>query len=381
MITHPPLIQERTLPHLIGRKLRSLIGSGTPPTPAPQRTLGVGLIGLGNVANWLYRPRLQKPGSGFQLKAVHDVRKDICQKVATATSARAAVSIGELIATPGVDAVLVCTPTVYHHEAVMAALHAGKHVLCEKPLGCSFAEASELQQASVKAKTVNMVNFSYRFRPDLQFAGEIVASGMLGTLHLIWGSLSQGQWFDHNGKPSDQRGDAAPWKFGQDGGVLLDLGPHLLDLCRWWAGEIVDLTAWTESLGVSDKRAEAASGLSLHFKSGCRGHLLTSRLATGSREQTLLELTGTEGALRVNSEGIQLWTRAVPRWRRLLIPGSRQDFLRTFHDAISGVPTRIPTFEDGLRNNQLIDAAYLSAQDGRRVAIDYEPTRGKEVIP
>lgn len=374
-----PIIQERTLPSLVLRKVDSLLARRRQTPAPPERTIGVGLIGLGNVANWLYLPRLRNPASGFRLQAVYDVRTELCQEVAGASGARAARSIPELIDASGVEAVLICTPTDFHQEAVLAALRARKHVLCEKPLGRSTAEAVAMHQASLAARTVNMVNFSYRFRNDLHFAGEIVASGELGTVHQLWGSLSQGQWFDERCLPANQRSDAAKWKFGENGGVLLDLGPHLLDLCRWWGGEITEISAWTESLGNALPRAEAACGLSLAFKSGGHAQLLTSRLATGSREQTFLELTGTHGALRVDPSGLQLWTRGTPRWRRLLIPTARLDFLRSFHDAISGNSGRIPTFADGLHNNQLIDAAYRSAQEGKRVRLEDEPLIGKDV--
>lgn len=370
MTSTPPAIQERTPLALISRRLSRLVNRKPSSTPAARRTLGVALIGVGNVARWLYLPRLQKPGSGFSLKAVHDVDAAACSKVAGAFHAASCASVPEVINTPGVEVVLICTPTPFHCAAAISALDAGRHVLCEKPLGRTVEEAMRMRDAAVRAQRVGMVNFSYRFRPDLMFAGDIIRSGILGSIHQIWGSVSQGNWFDAAGAPAEKRVDAAAWKYRQDGGVALDLGPHLLDLCRSWLGEVSEVQAWTESLGRPEPRSEAACGISLRFRSGARAQLLTSRLATGSVEQTFLETNGSLGALRVDSQGVSLWTRQEPRWRRLMVPQNPPDFLATFHNAIVDPSARVPDFEDGLRNNELIDAVYASASGGKTITLE-----------
>jgi predicted dehydrogenase len=362
------VVQQRSLLRLGWRRLgRALMRPSLFDGIKPTRTLGVGLVGAGNVARWKYLPPLRDPSIPLRLKAVHEIDPVSAQAVATSFGVPACESIDELVRRDDVDVVFVCTPTTHHAEATLAALQAGKHVICEKPLGQSRADARRMWLASREAGSVNMVNFSYRFRPEFAYVAQLIEAGVLGRIHHIWGSISQGQWFTENGLPSAERGDAAPWKFGPDGGVLRDLGPHVLDLCRWWLGELRQIHAWTKG-ALPSSPSDAACGLSVSAQNGAVAHLLTSRLATGVKEQTFLELSGSNGALRFEDGRIRLWTADKPKWRDVLIPETPH-FLAMFYSAVMGHPGAIPTFWDGLKNNEALDAALQSAATGKTVVI------------
>jgi predicted dehydrogenase len=332
----------------------------------------VGLVGVGNVVRWLYLPRLRRPDSPFRLAAIYDVDSSAAEHVAATLGAEVCGSLKDLTRHASVEAVFVCTPVRFHCETVLASLDAGKHVICEKPLGRSQVEARRMWEVACKVGMVHMVNFSYRFRHDFSLIHQIIRSGMLGRIHHLWGSISQGQWFAENGQPSGRRADAAQWKYGSEGGVVLDLTPHVVDLCRWWLGEICQVRAWTQSLGERVPGAEAACGFALHFASGAVAQLLTSRLATGSREQMLLEVSGSQGALRLDQEILKLWTVEEPRWRSVLMPEQGPDFLAAFHSAVTGCADDRPTFEDGVKNNEIIDAIFHSARSSASVCLPFE---------
>ena len=361
-----PPIEERTLWRVALARLRRQ--ARTPLEPRHGRVLGIGLIGAGNVARWQHLPALQRHPQLFRLAAVHDVETPRARELATRHTATLCPTAQGVIDHPLVDAVLVCTPTAFHRDAVLAAVQAGKPVLCEKPLASTVEDAHLLWSTARTARVRALVNFSFRFRADFALVRRLIREGVLGQIHHVWGSLSQGQWFTATGEPSRERGDAAPWKFGRDGGVVLDLGPHVIDLMRWWLGEIDRVQAWTKSAPLLEEN-DAACGLGLTFASGATAHVLTSRLATGSKEQGHLEITGTQGALRFEQGTVHLWTRAIPRWRRLLVPPLRTDLLTTFYDAIQDPSLTAPDFWDGYKNNEALAAVMESARSGTMVKL------------
>lgn len=374
-----PIVEPRTVSSRIRRRLRTLLARSS---PEPGREVGVGLIGAGNVAHWQYLPKLRQAGSRLRLKAVFDVNAEAARRVAGEFSIPSCSSVDELIRREDVEAVLVCTPTPAHSECALAALEQRKHVLCEKPLGSSHAEARRMWAASRRAGVVNMVNFSFRFRPEFRLVHQLVESGTLGRIHHLWGSISQGRWFNEDGSPSLERSDAASWKFdAENGGVLRDMGPHVLDLARWWMGDIRQVQGWTRPSWGNSSGADAACGMSLSFHGGGIAQLLTSRLATGFKEQTVLELSGSRGAVRIDERGMHLWTRTSPKWQKLLSPLPGPDVLSTFHGAITGAALNWATFWDGLTNNEALEAVMISARSGNNVPIPLEHESSAEDSP
>ena len=375
-------IQERTFANKVKRKLREKVVSkirgklparfgGTrgrssdyygAPVPAA-------LIGVGNIARWAYLPRL-KAGSHFQLRGVFDVDVEAARKVADEFGAKLYSSLEELVESEETEAVFVCSPAPYHCEAAVSALARGKHVLCEKPLAASYSDARSMWEAAQNAAGRNMVNFSYRFRPSMSYFVDLIRSGILGDVYHLSGVFSQGGWYTEDGEASDERVDAAPWRFKSGGGVVHELGPHIIDILRLSFGEIARIQAWTEPLQNSDPGCENACGLSLKFKRGLVAQLLTSRMATGYREHAELEVTGSHGCLKYAEDTLKLWTREYPEWRDLLVPNIEGlDFLAAFRGAIHDRSKRIPGFWDGFKANEALEAIQRSADSGSAVAL------------
>lgn len=364
-----PELQERTFLNLVKRRIAQKLGQGGTPAAPGGKALGAGLIGAGNIARWAYVPRLQRKFP-FKLAAVFDVNQAGATQVAEATGAKACASLDELVRHPDVEVVFICTPAGNHCAAALAALAAGKHVLCEKPMAATLDEARRMLDAAQKAGKAHMVHFSFRFRPEFQFLAQLIQSGVIGRVYHVTGTFSQGKWFNENSEPSNERPDATPWKLGADGGVAEDLGPHLVDLCRSCFGELTEVNAWKKSFRPGPFVSDDTCGLSLGFANGAAAHVITSRLATGYKEHTSLEFSGSLGAIQFEHGEIKLWTRREPRWRTLLIPQNLgRDFLDSFHAAITNRDAKVPDFTDGLKNSEALEAIVRSAKTGTTIKL------------
>ena len=190
-----------------------------------RNSIGWGVVGLGGVVIDSVAPAiLASPGS----------RLVACSRRDPANTRDAALALGfervyashdELVADPEVDVVYVATPNALHKDAVLAAARARKHVLCEKPLAMSVADAREMAQACDDAGVILRVAFQIRLEGMLHRVRDIVASGELGELRSIA--------FERTA-PLTQRGE---WRRdASQGGILFDVATHLLDLIPWLTG-------------------------------------------------------------------------------------------------------------------------------------------------
>ena len=297
-------LQERTFANRLKRKLRMKIeekviskikmklparfgGTRGQSSSAPPKPVTAALIGVGQVAQWKYLPQF-RGGNGFLLRGVFDVNMEAAELIAGEFSCKSYASVDELVSDEGVSAVFICSPPRFHYEAARAAIEAGKHVLCEKPLASSYVEARDMWETARTSAVRHMVNFSYRYRPDIAHLVDIVRSGMLGSIYHVSGMFSQGQWFSENSEPSHERGDDASWRYEAGGGVVLELGAHLIDMLRMCFGEVRWVSAWTESFHREHPDCENACGLSMKFDQGPVAHVVTSRFATGFKEHSSL---------------------------------------------------------------------------------------------
>ena len=187
--------------------------------------LGIGFIGCGGIHN-AHAPHLVDNDEAFIACAMdvsEDAAKAHCEKYGTAawTTDRA-----ELLARDDVDAVVICTPTGFHKEAVLAAAAAGKHILCEKPMAMTVADCEEMDCACREAGVVLQVAFVRHFCNEWLKLREIIQSGMIGR-PVVWRSVSGGS------------GAPAPWFFDRDigGGPFIDGCVHNYDFARFTFGD------------------------------------------------------------------------------------------------------------------------------------------------
>lgn len=307
---------------------------------------------------------------------------------------RSFADAGELIAAADVDVVHICTPNATHAALTLQTLEAGKHVICEKPLATTLADARVVEAAAREHGLVAAVPFVYRYHPMVREARARIAAGELGTLLSLQGSYTQ-DWLL---EPGDEnwRVDA---EVGGDSRAFADIGSHLVDLVEFVSGAriarlaAVTRTVFPERGGVAVETEDVAAVLAV-TTSDVVVSLFVSQVAAGRKNRLAFELSGTRAAVQFDQESPEaLWlgardgsrllvrdvTQLGPDAARLSVvpsghPMGYQDAFNAFvadtYAAIRGEhPEGLPTFDDGVRAAQITDAVLRSARDGGWVEV------------
>jgi len=287
-----------------------------------------------------------------------------------------------MIKQAGLDALVVSVPDDLHYPIVMDALDAGLHVLCEKPLAMDAAQAKAMYERAEDAGVCHMTYFTWRWRPQIQYVHQLIEQGFVGQLRHC--QLSQIGGY--------ARGPQYRWRFDarRANGVLGDLGSHIFDMSRWFAGEIVRVNARLATVvkrsGPGPEPLQAANdlaSLTVEFESGAQGILQVSAVAVLGHELHVA-LDGTAGSLLLDygagGSAIQGFRAGDAQFQSLPLPAELwgaanpaepfEVFLkqpagpRAFIDAILAGRPATPTFYDGWRAQCVIDAAIESDRTG-----------------
>lgn len=307
------------------------------------------------------------------------------REAAAALGVAPAHGIDELI--ERADVIHVCTPNALHPAQAEQVIDAGRHVVCEKPLALDVSQARHLHARAEAAQVVATIPFVYRFHPMVRHARAHVALGNLGRLLTVRGAYLQ-DWM--------QGHDTYNWRVAPESGgpsrAFGDVGSHLVDLLEFISGERIHrLSARTsiayEERGGHEVTTEDAAALTVEMASGAIGNLMVSQVNTGRKNQLTLELAGTRSGVFFDQEHPdELWvgtteaTRTIAREAHHLHPdaarlsrvpaGHPMGYLDAFSAFVSDAYARIlgehpdglPTFADGVRTNQLIDAVVESSR-------------------
>lgn len=323
----------------------------------------------------------------------------------------------DLIRDPDVDVVDISAPNIYHYPAARAALEAGKHVVCEKPLGMTSQESAELVGLAERSGLVNAVTFNVRFYPLVQHARAMVRNGELGSIYGVHG----GYWQDWLLLETDYN-----WRVEAAAGGALravgDIGSHWLDLAQFVTGRSVEQvfaelqtfvpvrqkparpietfsTAEVERVPIEMETEDAAT-IMVHLQDGAHGTLQVSQVAAGRKNRLYIEVNGSNASIAWDGERPnELWIGHRERPNEILIkdpalmhqeaatvaryPGGHAEGFADTHTAInraiydyikdggrsSGREPEFPTFEDGHRENVIADCILASSHEGRWVDV------------
>lgn len=323
-----------------------------------------------------------------------------------AGSARAAEHLGfdrsydsaeRLLADDDIQVVHIVTPNVTHFEFALAALSAGKHVVCEKPLTTTIKDAETLVAAAAAAGVSATVPFVYRFHPMVREARARVRSGETGALLSIQASYLQ-DWLL---APSDDN-----WRVDKNAGgpsrAFADIGSHLCDLLEFVTGDYIarvqaiTRTVFTDRAVNRTVTTEDLAAVLLETRGGIVGTLLVSQVAPGRKNRLHFEISGAEQTVEFDQEdpeslwlgrreGSQLLRRdhkmsADALRLSVLPPGHPLGFQDAFNAFVADSYANVrgdmrdglPTFADGLRAVSLTDAVLESAATDSWVAIKGE---------
>lgn len=367
-----------------------------------ENRIGVGLIGSG----FMGKAHALGYATAARVFGLPEVDLAVLADADPALAGRAAGALGfrrstgnwrDLLDDPAVHVVSVATPNTLHREMALAALAAGKHVWCEKPLAPTAAEALEMAEAAETAGLATQVGFNYLKNPMVALAREIVASGEIGTVRTFRGVHAE-----------DYMADAqAPWTWRLDpaggGGALADIGSHILAAARHLVGPVAKLVAEVDTpvaerpvrAGAAETRAvqvDDVARLFLRFENGASGSLEANWIATGRKMQHDFELYGSKGAILFTQERfneLQVYYAGDGAGRRgfrtvlagpehepygafCVAPGHQIGFndlkaieARDFLQAVAGGPRRGPDFREGYEVQKLVELAYRSAREER----------------
>jgi predicted dehydrogenase len=286
-------------------------------------------------------------------------------------------------------------PNDLHAEPTIAAAEAGKHVICEKPLGRDADESYETWQRVQAAGVKHMCAFNYRFVPAVRLAREMIEAGELGEILHFRGSYLQ-EW---------GATDAAVWRFDRTvagSGALGDLGAHVVDLARYLVGEIASVAARTHTFHPGREVDDAVESV-VSFEGGAIGTIEASRFATGRKNAFTWEINGSKGSIRFDLErlnelevhlvGSTPGSRAQgfrtvlvseadhPFWEHWWpqghIIGWEHTFVHELHHLLTAIRDDAPvgphgaTLEDGYRAAEVCDAMLRSSSNGAHETVRY----------
>ncbi len=301
----------------------------------------------------------------------------------------------DLIERDDIHIINCCLPNFLHKDVVTKAIKSGKHVCCEKPLALNLKEASEIYEVAKHSKVKQQITFQNRFIPAIMRAKQLIDDGDIGEIFSVRGVLLHSSCVT-------QKSQAYSWKAESTkvgGGVLVDLGSHLIDLTRYLVGEFKSVNGYMKNFTSPDVRTDDVALLSVEMANGAIGSLEASKMATGTNDDLRIEVHGLKGAIRFNSmepnwleyydntepdkplggkkgykkiDTIQKYPEPqgipIPKfpvgWMRYHV-ACLHSFLRSIADDTE----TSPNFKDGLEVQKIIEAAYISSNRKERVEI------------
>lgn len=342
---------------------------------------GYGIIGCGWVAPahaWGVRAL---ESASVRLVAVADQDVDRAAQLARDFNApHVYADYRELLQRPDVQAVSICLPDFLHREATLAAAAAGKHVLCEKPLALTLAEADDMIAACKRHRVALGLIMNHRYSPDNIRVKHAIREGALGRI--LMGSVI------HSSSLTGDPSGTSPWRGRKGraaGGILTTQAIHFLDLLLWFAGPVRTVKAWTDRLVRSEQDYEDTAVLALQFRSGALATLATTNGApiTDDFTGTRVEIHGTEGYVMLEGDQLRLVSTregyTLPEVRLPAAPaGAEQVIFGLGHayeliDFVTAVRRggRPPVpGVDGRHLMAVLSAAYTSAHDEKEVPIE-----------
>lgn len=342
------------------------------------KTVRVGIIGAGGIARYAHAPGYRAQ-EDLELAAVCDIVPGKAEKFATEfdiprTYDRAA----QMLEKEQLDAVSVCTPNVSHKEMTLAALDAGLHVLCEKPIAMNASEGREMVEAARARGTVFQVGLHWRFRPESQALKRFVDAGELGDIY-----YGEATYMRRRGIPT--------WgvfteKALQGGGALIDVGVHTLDHTMWLMGNPKPVSVVGSTYAKFGKRDDVVSPRGMwdttkfdvddmavalvRFENGATLILRTSWAAHIAKNVDEMRVLGTQGGafmqpLSIHQDAHGSMIDITPSQLPDVRPHTAE--IAHFIDCVRGEADCLVVPEQVLDVQTVLDAIYASSESGREV--------------
>jgi predicted dehydrogenase len=359
----------------------------------PSSKRRIGIIGVG------FGAQVHVPGfrsEGWDVAAICSRNREKAEKAAAASGiAGVHTDPLELIERDDIEAVAIITPPAAHHDLSIAALNAGKHLLCEKPFAIDVRQAIAMRDTAAKSGLTAMIAHEFRHTPQRAFIKQLLADGYIGKFQLCTIELFLDRYVTAVPRPLSWMASNA-----EGGGLLGALGSHYIDGLRDWFGEVAAVSG--RLAGLRPDVVDTATGstvkaesddtflFTLTFRNGGIATMIASFAATPSRG-TRIAVLGDGGTLIAQQpgpnpmeDGVVIASRNGEPLKDLETPARYTPFkdprdhrlmafrllVRDFTAGVERHTSPAPNFTDGLRCQEVIDAVRESSESGRTIALD-----------
>ena len=371
--------------------------------------IGYGFMGAAHSQAWRTAPRVFDLPNDIEMAVIVGRNPEAVADAATKWGwQESATDWRDVVTRDDIDIVDIVTPGHSHHEIAIAALEAGKHVLCEKPLANSGEDAEAMAAAAKASSAKAMLGFTYRRVPALTRARDLIASGAVGTVQQVRAAYRQDWLVDPEAPLS--------WRLQKDlagHGALGDIGAHAIDLVQFLTGLSVEKVSGvvdtivkerpveTERVGIAGKGGDKKAPVTVddvaiftgRLDNGALAAFEATRFATGRKNELSVEISGDKGAIAFNLESLNelhVYDRTADElgqgFTRVLVTEPGHPYLegwwptghmlgyehafshqvKDFIDAIANDTTPTPTFDDGVQVQRVLDAVEASSNDDSR---------------
>ncbi len=363
----------------------------------PSSKRRIGIIGVG------FGAQVHVPGfrsEGWDVAAICSRSREKAEKAA-AESGIAGIHTDplELIRRDDIEAIAIITPPSAHHELSIAALKAGKHVLCEKPFAIDVNQALEMRDAAAKSGLTAMIAHEFRHTPQRAYIKQLLAEGYIGKFQICTIELFLDRYVTTTPRPLSWMASNVA-----GGGLLGALGSHYIDGLRDWFGEVATVSG--RLAGLRPDVLDSATGrivkagsddtflFTLTFRNGGMATMIASFAATPSRGAKIAVI-GDAGTLIAKQagpnpmeDGVVVASRNGEPLQALKTPERYTPFkdprdhrmmafrllVRDFTQGVEQGTSPAPNFTDGLRCQEVMDAVRKSSGSGRTIALDGPPS-------
>ncbi|GGO65922.1 dehydrogenase [Microbacterium nanhaiense] len=371
--------------------------------------IGYGFMGAAHSQAWRTAPRVFDLPNDIEMAVIVGRNPEAVADAAAKWGwQESATDWRDVVTRDDIDIIDIVTPGHSHHEIAIAALEAGKHVLCEKPLANSGGDAEAMAEAARSSSAKAMLGFTYRRVPALTRARDLIAQGAVGTVQQVRAAYRQDWLVDPEAPLS--------WRLQKDlagHGALGDIGAHAIDLVQFLTGLSVEKVSGvidtivkerpveTERVGIAGKGGDEKAPVTVddvaiftgRLENGALAAFEATRFATGRKNELSVEISGDKGAIAFNLESLnelQVYDRTADElsqgFTRVLVTEPGHPYLegwwptghmlgyehafshqvKDFIDAIANDTTPTPTFDDGVQVQRVLDAVEASSNDDSR---------------
>ena len=348
----------------------------------------IGIIGTGNISN--NHLRAYKSNPDVEIYALCDIKKELLERVGREHGVtRLYTDKDEMLKLAELDAVSVCTWNSAHAECVIAALNAGTHVLCEKPMSITVEEARIMKETADKNGKLLMIGFVRRFGNDMKVLKDFIDNGSLGEIY-----YAKATYLRRNGNPGGWFGD----KSRSGGGPLIDLGVHIIDFVRYALGNPKPISVYGATYqklfnrsNIKSSKAYISASASkndvcdvedlacamIRFDNGATLSIETSFSLNKKNDEGKIELFGSKGGVCINPD-LEIYTEMNDylvdvNLRAPSSMGTMEDIfskeINHFVDCVKGNCECENPAQDGVELMKILNAIYESARSGHEVIL------------